>query len=169
MIDATGIHRSAPLQAPSAPAWSPDGSRLVVEAGGVAGTTLAIVDPRLAVGDTASRQPPGDARPAWGRLVQPRPGARAEADPDELLPDLDQRAPRGLVVGGGPGRWTLGFASAVDNVGRGPLWSPGARRSLFATRMDADQKIRLRSGGTVASRGSAGCGTRPTRRTSTGT
>ena len=78
----------------------------------------------------------------------PKPEPAPKPDPNELLPDLDQRAPRGLVVGGGPGRWTLGFASAVDNVGRGPLWLAGRRRSLFATRMDADQRIRLRSGGT---------------------
>ena len=150
-LDATGIRPlELALQAPSAPAWSPDGSRLVVEAGGAAGTTLAVVDPATLAVTPLRGSLPGDARPTWGRLVQPaaRQEPAPKPDPNELLPDLDQRAPRGLVVGGGRGRWTLGFASAVDNVGRGPLWLTARRRSLFATRMDADQKIRLRSGGT---------------------
>lgn len=151
LIDGGGVHPlPLALQAPSAPAWSPDGSRLVVEAGGTAGTTLATVDPAAPSATPLPGSLPGDARPAWGRLVQaaPKPEPAPKPDPNELLPDLDQRAPRGLVVGGGPGRWTLGFASAVDNVGRGPLWLAGRRRSLFATRMDADQRIRLRTGGT---------------------
>jgi hypothetical protein len=138
------------LQAPASPAWSPDGSRLVVEASGVAGTTLVLVDPATLRVAPVAGSLPGEARPQWTRLLQPEPQPPPvpKPDPDELLPDLDQRAPRGLAVGGGPGRWTLGFASAVDNVGRGPLWLRGRRTSLFAPRMDADQVIRLRSGGT---------------------
>jgi len=151
ILDASGAHPLAlPLQAPGAPAWSPDGSRLVVEAGGFAGTTLATVTlATLAVAPLRGSLP-GDADPAWSFLLkpEPKPEPAPRPDPNELLPDLDQRAPRGLVVGGGPGRWTLGFASAVDNVGKGPFWVRGSRRSLFATRMDADQVIRLRSGGT---------------------
>ncbi len=138
------------LQSPSSPAWSPDGSRLVVEASGVAGTTLVVVDLATLAVTPLPGSLPGDAEPHWAPLLQPEPPKPRvpKPDPNELLPDLDQRAPRGLVVGGGPGRWTLGFASAVDNVGRGPLWLRGRRMSLFAARMDADQVIRLRSGGT---------------------
>ena len=171
LLDTGGIHPlPLALQAPGAPAWSPDGSRLVVEAGGVAGTTLATVDPVTATTTLLRGSLPGDAHPAWGRLVQPapKPEPAPKPDPNELLPDLDQRAPRGLVVGGGPGRWTLGFASAVDNVGRGPLWLTGRRRSLFATRMPTSGSASAPAA-SDASRGSAGCATRPTRRTSTGT
>ena len=151
ILDASGVHPlDVRLQAPAAPAWSPDGTRLVVEAGGFAGTTLAVVTvATLAVAPLRGSRP-GDAGPAWSFLLEPeaKPEPTPKPDPNELLPDLDQRAPRSLVVGGGPGRWTLGFASAVDNVGRGPLWLRGSRRSLFATRMDAVQVIRLRTGGT---------------------
>jgi hypothetical protein len=151
ILDASGVHPLAlPLQAPSSPAWSPDGSRLVVEAGGFAGTTLVSVTVATLTVASLRGSVPGDGDPAWSFLLKPEPNPEPppKPDPNELLPDLDQRAPRGLVVGGGPGRWTLGFASAVDNVGRGPFWVRGSRRSLFATRMDADQVIRLRSGGT---------------------
>jgi hypothetical protein len=152
ILDASGVHPLAlPLQAPSSPAWSPDGSRLVVEAGGFAGTTLVSVTVATLTVASLRGSVPGDGDPAWSFLLkpEPKPEPPPKPDPNELLPDLDQRAPRGLVVGGGPGRWTLGFASAVDNVGRGPFWVRGSRRSLFATRMDADQVIRLRSGGRV--------------------
>ncbi|MGE5690682.1 MAG: lysyl oxidase family protein [Pseudomonadota bacterium] len=151
VLDATGTRPlELPLQAPGAPAWSPDGSRLVVEAGGFAGTTLVTVDLATLAVSPLRGSLPGDAHPTWAALLRPppRPEPPPRPDPNELLPDLDQRAPHALVVGGGPGRWTLGFASAVDNVGRGPLWLRGTRRTLFATRMDADQVVRLRTGGT---------------------
>ena len=132
--------------------------------GGAAGTTLALVDPAAAPCDAVSRAAsPADARPAWGRLVQPapKPEPAPKPDPNELLPDLDQRAPRGLVVGGGPGRWTLGFASAVDNVGRGPLWLAGRRPQPVRDahgRRPADPAPQRRHAPRRAT--SAGCATR---------
>jgi dipeptidyl aminopeptidase/acylaminoacyl peptidase len=139
-----------PLRAAGAPAWSPDGSRLVVAAGDAGATTLAVVDVAALAVAPLRGSLVGDARPHWSArllLPVPKPPPTPAAPADELLPDLDQRAPRGLVVSGSRGRWLLGFASAVDNVGRGPVWIKGRRRSLFATRMDADQLVRLRGGG----------------------
>jgi hypothetical protein len=65
----------------------------------------------------------------------------------ELLPDLDQRAPTGLVVGvgPGPGRWLLGFTSQVDNVGLGPSEVVGERKP-GQRRMHAVQIVRLSNG-----------------------
>jgi hypothetical protein len=41
----------------------------------------------------------------------------------------------------------LGFASAVDNVGEGPLWLVGARPTRAVRLMRAAQRIRLSTGG----------------------
>lgn len=124
------------------PAWDPSGrltastgQGIVAEgAGPVAGTRA------------------GDAAPAWGRLA-PKPKPRPKPDPDELLPDLDQRAPSGLSVAGWGGRYRLGFTSATDNVGRGPLWIRGRRPGARQPQMRADQVIELRSGRTRVVRG----------------
>jgi hypothetical protein len=62
----------------------------------------------------------------------------------ELLPDLDQRAPRRLVVTSIGGRYKLGFESAVDNVGRGPLW---IRATRAGRTMTARQLVRVAEGG----------------------
>ena len=73
-----------------------------------------------------------------------------QTGPRELLPDLDQRAPFRLTVEG----TKLGFASATDNVGEGPIWIRGSRprsdRPMVAT-----QLVRL-SNGAVRSYGDAG-------------
>jgi hypothetical protein len=84
----------------------------------------------------------GDADPDWAIATPPlAPGPR------ELLPDLDQRAPEDLVVIARDGGFSLGFTSAVDNLGAGPLrirgWRPPGEAS-----MRADQVIELRRGGT---------------------
>jgi hypothetical protein len=47
--------------------------------------------------------------------------------PTAALPDLDQATPQGLSVVERHGRLLLVFASAVDNVGRGPLVVEGTR------------------------------------------
>jgi hypothetical protein len=80
-------------------------------------------------------------------------GARAELAPraDALLPDLDQRPPADLVLRIERGRELLGFASAVDNVGRGPLRIRGTRPPGRST-MRADQLVELRGGGVVVRR-----------------
>jgi Lysyl oxidase len=58
-----------------------------------------------------------------------------------LLPDLDQEAPSGLLVARGRNGWQLGFASAVRNVGVGPLIVDGRRISRVEETMRADQMI----------------------------
>ena len=68
--------------------------------------------------------------------------------PTQVLPDLDQAVPSAVSVRRHRGAYVLAFASAVDNVGRGPLWIEG-RRSGSARVMNARQLIR-RSDGSVA-------------------
>jgi hypothetical protein len=74
-------------------------------------------------------------QPAW------RPRVRAQ----ELLPDLDTRAPSGLAVAGAPGFWVLGFTSMVDNVGLGPSMIVGTRNPAHR-RMNASQRVELANG-----------------------
>lgn len=113
----------------TSPAWSPDGRRLAVVREGA----VWIDGVRFADG----------IDPAWG-IVAPREEEQPEPDPNELLPDLDQRAPSGLTISG----TRLGFTSATDNVGRGPLWIRGSRPSTRVSTMTAIQRIVLRNGGT---------------------
>lgn len=82
-------------------------------------------------------------------------GGIAGASPNgamELLPDLDQRAPAGLivetVVGADGPRYRLGFGSAVENHGTGPLVVEGRRANRAETTMRADQLV-TRSDGTT--------------------
>jgi hypothetical protein len=79
-----------------------------------------------------------------GRLA----GAAAGA---QLLPDLDVRAPTGLVVqtvAGDTGpRFRLGFVSASENVGAGALVIRGHRTSLAGPELTADQIVTLEGGG----------------------
>jgi hypothetical protein len=110
----------------------------VSRSGGRAGLWLTGID-RLAPRRIADA-PPG-ADPDWGRALD-----GPEPRPDELLPDLDQRAPSGLVVHVAEGRVRLGFASAVDNVGTGPAWIRGTRGVGQKVTMDADQLVHLRNG-----------------------
>jgi hypothetical protein len=97
--------------------------------------------------------------PAWAKLaavaavaiaagtvvaVVTRPSTAGSGPVRELLPDLLQRAPYSLAgetaVVGGRRRFRLGFASAVDNVGAGPL-DLVARRPRTVRRMTADQVV----------------------------
>ena len=61
-----------------------------------------------------------------------------QVGPRELLPDLDQRLPFRLTIAG----TKLGFASATDNVGEGPVWVRGSRPSA-AGPMRATQLVRM--------------------------
>ena len=124
----------APVATGGDPAWSPDGARIAVVRAGEVWTIGAEGGDERRVGAG------GD--PAWG-LLAPPPPAKPKPDPNELLPDLDQRAPSGLTVTG----TKLGFTSATDNVGRGPLWIRGFRLSIRTPTMTAHQLIRLRRGG----------------------
>jgi hypothetical protein len=122
----------AALTGGSDPAWSPDGGGIAFVRGDEVWTIGA---------DGAGERRVGRGMdPSWG-LLAPRPPPRP--DPNELLPDLDQRAPSGLRVTG----TKLGFTSATDNVGLGPLWIRGFRLSTRTPTMTAHQLIRLRGGG----------------------
>jgi hypothetical protein len=68
----------------------------------------------------------------------------------DLLPDLDQELPRNLQVAtdrsGAIPRFHLGFESAVDNRGAGPLEISGHRDSQDQPEMVADQTIQQSDG-----------------------
>lgn len=68
--------------------------------------------------------------------------------PEELLPDLDQAVPSALSIVQVGDTYRLTFASAVDNVGRGPLLIEGERPSRAGPAMSVRQLVR-RSDGTV--------------------
>ncbi len=74
----------------------------------------------------------------------------AGARPTERLPDLDQVAPAELrvkEVGSKGGRsFRLGFASATENRGTGPLTLHGFRRDRRTKTMQVDQLVRRRNG-----------------------
>ena len=76
---------------------------------------------------------PGDEFP-----VKTSDSGTPQVGPRELLPDLDQRAPFRLTIAG----TKLGFASATDNVGEGPVWVRGSRPSA-AGPMRATQLVRM--------------------------
>ena len=120
--------------------WSPDGRRLafVSTRGG----------PRriwLMRSDGSSQRPlegslTGDDHPTWSIVddtISPDRGA--------MLPDLDQQAPTGILVLRKAGGLRLGFTSAVDNIGDGPIHIRGTRFGSAPT-MRADQLIHHRDG-----------------------
>ncbi|HET6944455.1 MAG TPA: S8 family serine peptidase [Gaiellaceae bacterium] len=78
-----------------------------------------------------------------------RPAGQAPA-PAELLPDLEQELPSDLTVTrSGPAtapRYSLGFRSAVRNVGNGPLVIRGHRDDGQTPTMTADQAIERSDG-----------------------
>ncbi|MDX6593196.1 MAG: hypothetical protein QOJ13_2392 [Gaiellales bacterium] len=67
------------------------------------------------------------------------------ADPSELLPDLDQEVPSRVqvraVTSAAGSSYTLGFRSAVRNVGDGPLIVTGSRPNLETPFMTVNQII----------------------------
>jgi hypothetical protein len=133
------------------PAYAPDGRLALVvdDQISVGGNVIApgtspdwSADGRLAwVRDgmiyIAGRQYRRGLQPAWP------PARRAR----ELLPDFDQRAPTGLVIAGGPGRWRLGFTSLVDNLGPGSSVLVGVR-APGQPRMTGTQRVKLANGAT---------------------
>lgn len=66
---------------------------------------------------------------------------------EDRLPDLRQEAPADISITRSRGRWLLGFRSAVQNVGDGPLVITGSRPNRTTRDMTADQII-TRSDGT---------------------
>jgi Lysyl oxidase len=73
----------------------------------------------------------------------------ANEGPPEVLPDLDQVAPRALSIIQDDGRERLVFISAVENVGRGALVVSGRRAETLAPDMSARQLVRQVDGGTA--------------------
>ncbi len=123
------------------PDWSPDGKRLAFVRSDRGRSRIWVIRVR---GGTARpvEGTEGDTDPDWANAAPALvPGPR------ELLPDLDQRAPEDLVAIARAGGFFLGFTSAVDNLGAGPLRIRGWRSRGMA-RMRADQVIELRGGGT---------------------
>jgi Lysyl oxidase/WD40-like Beta Propeller Repeat len=129
------------LVADTGPSWAPDGSRLAFARAAARGFELYVA---RADGTAARRLATNGAEPEWGRLLPPPPESKPR--PTELLPDLEQRAPHGLTVTIDRGRFMLGFASAVDNVGAGPVWIV-ATRTPKQSDMRAHQYVALRAGG----------------------
>jgi hypothetical protein len=140
------------------PAWSGDGRLLAYAASPLAGGSFDIwvVDPaggmpRRIVTGPAEQIVPSFRRNgtvAFRTLVPGEPFPEKTSDsgtplvgPRELLPDLDQRAPFRLTIGG----TTLGFASATDNIGDGPVWVRGSRPVPAGT-MRAQQLVSMSDG-----------------------
>ena len=71
-----------------------------------------------------------------------------EGEPAELLPDLDQAVPSSISVVRLGDTYRLTFASAVDNVGRGPLLIEGSRPDRSTSTMTVRQAVRREDGST---------------------
>jgi hypothetical protein len=70
----------------------------------------------------------------------------AGREAEELLPDLDQATPSALSVVRVGDAYRLTFASAVDNVGRGPLLVHGRRPDRATPSMALRQEVRREDG-----------------------
>jgi hypothetical protein len=114
---------------------------VTVELAGRRGATIA-VDPDRGPGRPLPGLVAGESSAVFG---PPLTGPRSQLD--EVLPDLDQRAPAGLVVRVVGNHRKLGFHSAVDNVGSGVLRIVGRRDSVREPVMEAVQLVDLLGGG----------------------
>ena len=137
--EACAASRAAPAGTPR-PDWSPVGERVAFARAAARRSSIWVVG---VDGAPASRLDDTDglADPDWARTdraLAPRP--------DERLPDLDQRAPGGVVVVQAGRGFRLGFASSTENRGSGPLVIHGFR--LVGQSMRADQIVELRGGAT---------------------
>lgn len=119
----------------SSPVWSADGGSI------------------LYLGDRAAGGPVWSV-PASGGVATPLGGPPAATSvrfrpslSAELPPDFDQRAPSDLTIQSSRGRYLLGFTSASDNVGLGPLSITASRPSTAVPTMRAAQQVRTSYGG----------------------
>jgi WD40 repeat protein len=113
------------------PSWSRDGRHIVYLGDDAGGGPFWSIP---ASGGAAT--PLGDPLAATGFRLRPPPSR-------ELPPDLDQRTPTGLVLQSSNGRELLGFTSASDNVGLGPVSIVASRPSRTVPNMRAAQRIRV--------------------------
>jgi dipeptidyl aminopeptidase/acylaminoacyl peptidase len=140
------------------PAWSGDGRRIAYAASPLEGGSFDIWvvpaeggAPRRVAGGPSEQVAPSFDRRGRIRFRVVEPGEQfpekrsdtgtQQTGPRELLPDFDQRSPFRLTMVG----TKLGFASATDNVGDGPVWVRGSRATA-AGRMEARQLVRLADG-----------------------
>jgi TolB protein len=122
------------------PDWSPRGGKVAFTRVAAGAVSIWVVGTDGSPGRSVAGTE-GVADPDWAwtrRELVPRP--------DERLPDLDQRAPAGLVVVQSGRRFRLGFASSAENRGRGPLVIHGIRRATGP--MIARQVVERRGGST---------------------
>jgi Lysyl oxidase/WD40-like Beta Propeller Repeat len=119
-----------------APSWSADGRRLLFVR-----VTAAGAERWEARADGTRQRRLGQAA-ADEALERTLDRSTPRSGPRELLPDLDQRPPAGLTVSG----TRLGFDSATDNVGDGPLWLRGERAGT-GDPLFVRQLVRLSDGG----------------------
>ena len=146
-------------QVVSMPAWRGDGRLLAYSASPLAGGSFDVWTvppdggpPRRVLDGPAEQIAPAFTRA--GKVDGPQaltPGdpfptktsdsGTPQVGPRELLPDLDQRAPFRLTIAG----TKLGFASATDNVGDGPVWVRGSRATATGP-MRATQLVRMSNG-----------------------
>jgi hypothetical protein len=142
------------------PAWSPDGKRIAFASSPLAGGSFDIwvVAAEGGQPQQVTKGAAEEIQPSWTRagkleFERLRPGepwptktsdaGTLQTGPRELLPDFDQRAPFRLTMAG----TKLGFSSATDNVGEGPIWIRGFRISAGVP-MRTQQLIRLSDGST---------------------
>jgi hypothetical protein len=122
------------------PAFTPDGARVLFVSDAAGVETIWSVP---ASGGTAT--PLG--LPALVADPQPRP---IRPRPIELLPDLEQRPPADLSIRsderGTRRHFLLGFDSATDNLGEGPMTLVAGRADRRAPTMAVTQRVQLGSG-----------------------
>ena len=118
----------------TSPAWSPDG------------LTIAFVANRSGVDAPWSVPAAGGSAVSLSGVTRVTHLRWRPAISRELRPDLEQQAPSELSVIESGGRWRLGFRSATDNVGDGPLEIEASRAGRVPT-MQTYQRIRLAGGG----------------------
>ena len=158
--DGGGLRRlTSAEQVLATPAWSGDGRRIAYAASPLTGGSFDVYaisagggEPKLVANGPQEQLFPSfsEGNVLFRTLAPGEPFPEKTADagtpqsgPRELLPDFDQRAPFRLTVVG----TKLGFASATDNVGNGPVWVRGDRPTPTGP-MTARQLVRLSDGTT---------------------